>query len=694
MVASDQVLVTGKQLDTLCINTIRTLAIDAVQQANSGHPGAPMGLAPATYCLWQQFLRYDPADPTWLNRDRFVLSNGHASMLLYAMLHLAEVRQVDEDGKLTKELSVSMDDIKHFRQLGSRTPGHPESHITTGVEVTTGPLGQGVGNSVGMAIAGKWQAANFNQPGFEIFNFNIYAMCSDGDLMEGIGGEAASLAGHLKLSNLCWIYDHNSVTLDGPADWSFSEDVATRFVGYQWNVTRVSDANDLDMIARAFETFQKTTDRPTLIILDSHIGYGSPHKQDSNSSHGEPLGEDEVKLVKKFYGWPADAKFLVPDGVREHFRDTIGKRGRDLRVQWSQSFADYSNKFPELSERLRHMQHHELPAGWDKNIPSFPADAKGVATRESSGKVLNAFAQNIPWLIGGSADLATSNKTTLKFEGAGDFKAGNYAGRNLHFGVREHVMGASVNGMTLSSIRAYGATFFNFSDYMRPSMRLAALMQIPSIFVFTHDSIGLGEDGPTHQPIEQLASLRAMPNMIVLRPGDANEVVEAWRVILQLQESPATLVLSRQAMPTLDRSKYSPASGVAKGAYVLADAPGGKPDVILMGTGSELTLCVSAYEKLAAEGIHARVVSMPSWELFDKQDATYKDSVLPPSVTARVSVEMAATFGWERYTGTKGRNIGMHRFGASAPIKDLLKYFGFTVDHVVAEARAVLGRLS
>ncbi|MFL6445659.1 MAG: transketolase [Candidatus Sulfotelmatobacter sp.] len=692
MVASDQVLATGQQLDTLCINTIRTLAIDAVQQANSGHPGAPMGLAPAAYCLWQQFLRYDPADPTWLNRDRFVLSNGHASMLLYAMLHLAEVRQVDENGKLTKDLSVSMDDIKHFRQLGSRTPGHPESHITTGVEVTTGPLGQGVGNSVGMAIAGKWQAANFNQPGFDIFNFNVYAMCSDGDLMEGIGGEAASLAGHLKLSNLCWIYDHNSVTLDGPANWSFSEDVATRFVGYGWNVTRVSDANDLEMIARAFETFQKTTDRPTLIILDSHIGYGSPHKQDSNSSHGEPLGEDEVKLVKKFYGWPENAKFLVPDGVREHFRDTIGKRGRELRAQWSEAFGNYSKKFPELSERLSHMQHHELPAGWDKNIPTFPADPKGVATRESSGKVLNAFAQNIPWLIGGSADLATSNKTTLKFEGAGDFQAGNYAGRNLHFGVREHVMGASVNGMTLSSIRAYGATFFNFTDYMRPSMRLAALMQIPSIFVFTHDSIGLGEDGPTHQPIEQLASLRAMPNMIVLRPGDANEVVEAWRVILQLQESPATLVLSRQAMPTLDRSKYAPASGVAKGAYILADAPGGKPDVILIGTGSELGLCVSAHEKLTSDGIHARVVSMPSWELFDKQESTYKDSVLPPSVTARVSVEMGATFGWERYTGIKGRNIGIHRFGASAPIKDLLKYFGFTVDHVVAEAHAVLGR--
>jgi transketolase len=685
-------LVTGKQLDTLCINTIRTLAIDAVQQANSGHPGAPMGLAPAAYCLWQEFLRYDPADPTWLNRDRFILSNGHASMLLYAMLHLAEVRRVDENGKLTKDLSVSMDDIKHFRQLGSRTPGHPESHITTGVEVTTGPLGQGVGNSVGMAIAGKWQAANFNKPGFEIFNFNVYAMCSDGDLMEGIGGEAASLAGHLKLSNLCWIYDHNSVTLDGPANWSFSEDVATRFVGYEWNVTRVSDANDLEMIARAFETFQKTTDRPTLIILDSHIGYGSPHKQDSNSSHGEPLGEEEVRLVKKFYGWPEDAKFLVPDGVREHFRDTLGKRGRELHEQWSNTFTAYSQKFPDLSERLSHMQHHELPPDWDMNIPSFPADTKGLATRESGGKVLNAFAQNIPWLIGGSADLATSNKTNLKFEGAGDFEAGHYAGRNLHFGVREHVMGASVNGMTLSSIRAFGATFFNFSDYMRPSMRLAALMQIPSIFVFTHDSIGLGEDGPTHQPIEQLASLRAMPNMIVLRPGDANEVLEAWRVILQLQSSPATLVLSRQAMPTLDRSKYAPASGVAKGAYVLADAPGGKPDVILIGTGSELSLCVSGHEKLTAEGIHTRVVSMPSWELFEKQEGAYKDSVLPPGVAARVSVEMGATFGWERYTGTKGRNIGMHRFGASAPIKDLLKYFGFTVDNVVAEAHAVLGK--
>lgn len=692
MVASDQILVTGKQLDTLCINTIRTLAIDAVQQANSGHPGAPMGLAPVAYCLWQEFLRYDPADPTWLNRDRFVLSNGHASMLLYAILHLAEVRQVDEDGKLTNGLAVSMDDIKHFRQLGSRTPGHPESHVTTGVEVTTGPLGQGVGNSVGMAIASKWQAANFNRPGFEIFDFNVYAMCSDGDLMEGIGGEAASLAGHLKLSNLCWMYDNNRITLDGPSDWSFSEDVATRFIGYGWNVTRVADANDLEMIARAFETFHNTTDRPTLIIVDSHIGYGSPHKQDTNAAHGEPLGDDEVRLVKKFYGWPEDAKFLVPEGVRENFRDGVGRRGRDLRAQWSKLFGEYSKKYPELAERLSYMQHHELPAGWDKNFPVFPADAKGVATRESSGKVLNVLAQNIPWIIGGSADLATSNKTALKFEGAGDFQAGNYAGRNLHFGVREHVMGASVNGMTKSSIRAFGATFFNFSDYMRASMRLAAIMQIPSIFIFTHDSIGVGEDGPTHQPIEQLASLRAMPNMIVLRPGDANEVVEAWKVIAQLEESPVTLVLTRQALPTLDRSKYAPASGVAKGAYILADAPGGNPELILLGTGSEVSLCVDAYEKLKTEGIEARVVSMPSWELFDKQDAAYKNSVLPPEVTARVSVEMAATFGWERYTGSEGRNIGMHRFGASAPLKDLLKYFGFTVEKVVAEAHAVLGR--
>jgi transketolase len=689
MVASEQVLVTGQQLDTLCINTIRTLAIDAVQQANSGHPGAPMGLAPVAYCLWQRFLCYDPADPTWINRDRFVLSNGHASMLLYALLHLVEVRQADKRGQVTKELAVSMEEIKRFRQLGSRTPGHPESHLTSGVETTTGPLGQGVGNSVGMAIAGKWQAANFNRPGLEIFNYDVYALCSDGDVMEGVGGEAASLAGHLRLSNLCWIYDHNSITLDGPAEWSFSEDVATRFVGYGWNVTRVVEANDLEMLTRAFEVFRKTTDRPTLIIVDSHIGYGSPHKQDSSAAHGEPLGEEEVRLAKKFYGWPQDEKFLVPDEVRDNFRAGIGKRGRELHAQWSDVFAEYSKKYPELAERLHLMQQRELSAGWDKSLPTFPADAKGVATRESSGRVLNALAQNVPWLVGGSADLATSNKTTLKFEGAGEFHD-NPAGRNLHFGVREHVMGASVNGLTVSGIRAFGATFFNFSDYMRASIRLAALMEIPSIFVFTHDSIGVGEDGPTHQPIEQLASLRAMPNLIVLRPGDANEVVEAWKIIAQLKHSPAALVLTRQALPTLDRSKYAPASGVAKGAYVLADAPGGKPDVILLGTGSELSLCVDAYEKLKAEGVKARVVSMPSWEIFEQQDANYKSSVLPANVTARVSVEMASPLGWDRYVGPKGRKIGMHRFGASAPLKDLLKFFGFTVDNVVAEARVAM----
>ena len=690
MVASEQAVVTGKQLDTLSINTIRTLAIDAVQQANSGHPGAPMGLAPVAYCLWQEFLRYDPEDPKWMNRDRFVLSNGHASMLLYAMLHLAGVREVSKNGEVSKELAVPMEEIKRFRQLGSRTPGHPESHVTTGVETTTGPLGQGVGNSLGMAIGSEWLAANFNRPGFEVFNYNIYAMCSDGDLMEGIGGEAASLAGHLKLSNLCWMYDHNHITLDGPADWSFSEDVATRFIGYGWNVTRVADANDLEMLARAFETFQETTDRPTLIIVDSHIGYGSPHKHDTNAAHGEPLGEEEVRLTKKFYGWPEDAKFLVPEGVREHFKEGIGKRGHDLRGQWTKMFAEYSQQYPELADRLHRMQRQELPDEWDKNLPTFPADAKGVATRESSGKVLNVLAQNIPWIIGGSADLATSNKTTLKFEGAGDFQAGKYAGRNLHFGVREHVMGASVNGLAVSGIRAFGATFFNFSDYMRGSIRLAALMGAPSIFIFTHDSIGVGEDGPTHQPIEQLASLRAMPNLIVLRPGDGNEVVEAWKIIAKLRHEPVALVLTRQNLPTLDRTKYSAASGTAKGAYVLADAPGGKPDVILIGTGSEVSLCVDAYEKLKAEGIKARVVSMPSWEIFEDQDATYKESVLPSSITARVSVEMAATFGWERWVGLKGRMIGMHRFGASAPLKDLLKFFGFTVDAVVSEARKAI----
>jgi transketolase len=690
MVASEQTLVTGKQLDTLSINTIRTLAIDAVQQANSGHPGAPMGLAAVGYSLWQDFLRYDPQAPLWPNRDRFVLSAGHASMLLYALLHLTGVRAANSQGEVLKDPTVSLDEIKRFRQLGSRTPGHPESHITTGVETTTGPLGQGAGNSVGMAIASRWLGEHFNRPGFDLFNFNVYAICGDGDFMEGVASEAASLAGHLKLSNLCWIYDNNRVTLDGPADWSFSENVASRFLGYGWNITHVADANDLDALGRAYGSFIITKDRPTLIIVDSHIGYGSPHKQDTFEAHGEPLGEQEVRLVKKFYGWPEDAKFLVPEGVYEHFQEGIGKRGRDLRTQWDRNFADYRKQYPDLALRLDQMQHRELPGGWDKNLPTFPADAKGMATRESGGKVLNALAQNIPWLIGGSADLAKSNKVTLTVEGAGDFQSFSYGGRNLHFGVREHAMGAAVSGMVLSNLRAFGATFFNFTDYMRPSMRLAALMEIPALYVMTHDSIGVGEDGPTHEPIEQIASLRAMPNMLVLRPGDANEVVEVWKIAIQQTHRPATLVLTRQAMPTFDRTKYAPAAGVAKGAYVLADAPGGKPDVILMGTGSELSLCVDAYEKLKTEGINARVVSMPSWEIFAEQDAAYQQSVFPAAVTARVSVEMASTFGWERYVGLKGRSIGMHRFGASAPLKDLLKKFGFTVDAVVAEARAAI----
>ncbi len=679
-------------LDLLSINTIRTLAIDAVQQANSGHPGAPMGLAPVVYELWQKYLRYDPADPLWPNRDRFVLSAGHASMLLYATLHLAGVRAVNAKGQVTGELSVPMEEIKRFRQIDSRTPGHPESHLTTGVETTTGPLGQGAGNSVGMAIAGKWLAENFNRPGFDIFNFNVYAICGDGDLMEGVASEAASLAGHLKLSNLCWIYDNNRVTLDGPAEWSFSEDVMTRFKGYGWNVTQVTDANNLEMLAGGYDNFLKSKDQPTLIVVDSHIGYGSPHKQDSYEAHGEPLGEAEVKLVKKNYGWPEEAKFLVPDGVYDQFKNGIGKRGAEARAAWKAKFEEYKKQFPQQADQLNRMETHQLPDGWDKDLPSFPADPKGMATRESSGKTLNVLAKNIPWLIGGSADLAKSNKTNLTFEGAGDFYPNQFRGRNIHFGVREHAMGAIVNGMTLSKLRAFSATFFNFSDYMRPSMRLGALMEIPAIYIFTHDSIGVGEDGPTHQPIEQLASLRAMPNMLVLRPGDANEVVEAYKVIMKHTHGPSTLVLTRQAMPTFDRTKYAPATGVARGAYVLAEAPGGKPDVILMGSGSEVSLCVEAGEKLNAAGIRVRVVSMPSWELFEKQDAAYKESVLPSNVTARVSVEMASLFGWERYVGPKGKMIGMRSFGASAPLKDLLKKFGIQADRVVEAAREVLGK--
>jgi transketolase len=683
---------TQEHLDQLCINTIRTLSIDAVQQANSGHPGAPMGLAPVVYSLWQYFLKYDPASPHWPNRDRFVLSEGHASMLLYSILHLVGVKQVDKQGKVENELSISMEQIKRFRQLDSRTPGHPESHLAAGVETTTGPLGQGAGNSVGMAIAGKFLATHFNRPNFELFNFRVWAMCGDGDIMEGVAAEAASLSGHLQLGNLCWIYDNNRVTLDGPASWSLSDDAMTRFVGYGWHVTRVADANDLLQLSRAYKDCLAHGDKPTLIVVDSHIGYGSPHKQDSYEAHGEPLGEAEVKLVKKNYGWPEDAKFLVPDGVYAHFQQGIGTRGAQDRAQWEALFADYAKKYPDLAEQLNTMQKRELPDGWDKNLPSFPADPKGMATRESSGKTLNVLAQHIPWMMGGSADLAKSNKTNLTFEGAGEFFPVNFEGRNVHYGVREHGMGAATNGMTLSGLRAYCATFFNFSDYMRASMRLAALMEIPVLFIFTHDSIGLGEDGPTHQPIEQLAGFRAMPNMWVFRPGDANEVVEAYKSALQREDGPSSLVLTRQAIPTLDRTKYAPASGAAKGGYVVADADGGKPEVILLATGSELQWAVGAYEKLKSEGIKARVVSMPCWELFDQQDASYKESVLPSSVTARVSVEMAATLGWERYIGMKGKAVGMHTFGASAPIKDLLKRFGFDTEHVVAAAKELLGK--
>ena len=692
MAVSDQPVLTAKQLETLSINTIRTLSIDAVEKANSGHPGAPMAFAPVAYVLWQQFLRYDPANPVWPNRDRFVLSNGHASMLLYSMLYLSGVRAVDSQYKVQQKPAVSLADIKSFRQLDSKTPGHPEYRITSGIETTTGPLGQGVGNSVGMAIAGEWLRARYNRPSFDVFDYNIYAFCSDGDMMEGVGSEAASLAGQLRLPNLCWIYDSNQITLDGPAAWSFNEDVPMRFRAYGWNVLEVADANDLEALAKALNGFLATKDRPTLVVVNSHIGYGAPHKQDTNAAHGEPLGEDEVRLAKSFYGWPEDAHFLVPEGVLEHFQDGIGRRGRELSSKWNDLFGKYGKQFSDVADQINRMERRDLPDGWDKNLPSFPADAKGVASRESSGKVLNVLAQNIPWLVGGSADLATSNRTTLKSENDGDFEAGSYGGRNFHFGVREHVMGAALSGMVLSKLRAFGGTFFNFTDYMRPSMRLAAIMEIPVIYVLTHDSIGLGEDGPTHQPIEQLASLRAMPNMIVMRPGDANEVVEAWKVIMPMKHNPVALVLSRQALPTIDRSKYAAASGVAKGGYILADAPGGKPELILMGTGSELSLCVAAYEKLTAEGIRARVVSMPSTDIFDTQDDAYKKSVLPPAVKARVSVEAGSVFGWERYVGTEGAIIGMTTFGASAPLKDVMRKFGFTTDHVIAAAKEVLAR--
>jgi transketolase len=670
------VTVTNSQLDQLCVNTIRTLSMDAVQQANSGHPGTPMAMAPVAYCLWQRILRFDPDDPIWPNRDRFILSMGHASMLLYSMLHLAGVKAVNPKYDRLGELSVQLDDIKRFRQLDSKCAGHPEYRWTSGIETTTG-----------MAMAAQWQAQYFNRPGFEMFDYDVYALCGDGCMMEGVSSEAASLAAHLKLSNLCWIYDNNKITIEGHTEWAFSEDVATRFIGYGWNVTRVGDANDLEMLERAFTTFKREPDRPTLIIVDSHIAYGSPNKQDTHAAHGEPLGDEEIRLTKRNYGWPEDAKFLVPAGVREHFQQGMGKRGHDARAAWMTKFEEYKRQFPQLADHLYRMQHRQLPDGWDKDLPVFPPDAKGIAGRDASSKILNVLAKNVPWLLGGSADLAPSTKTRLTFEGAGDFTATNRGGRNLHFGIREHAMGSILNGLSLSKVRPYGSGFLIFSDYARGAIRMGALMEIPVIHIFTHDSIGVGEDGPTHQPIEHLASLRAIPNLIDFRPADANEVAEVWRVIMQLQHEPVALILTRQALPTIDRTKYAAASGVAKGAYVLADTPGGKPDVLLMANGSEVSLCLEASEKLQAEGIKARVVSMPSWQLFEHQPQDYRDNVIPPTVTARVCVEQASTFGWARYAGLTGEVIAMKTFGASAPLKELQKKYGFTTDNVVAAAK-------
>ncbi|MFY9989932.1 MAG: transketolase [Rhodoplanes sp.] len=675
------------RLDELAINTIRTLTIDAVQKANSGHPGTPMGLAPVVYTLWQRFLRFDPEDPIWPNRDRFVLSNGHASMLLYAVLFLAGVKAVDAKYERIGEPAVSLDDIKRFRELGSKCPGHPEYHLTSGVEATTGPLGQGVGMSVGMAIAGRWLARHFNRPGFTLFDYDVYAVCGDGCMMEGVSSETASLAGHLELGNLCWIYDSNRVTIEGHTSLAFSDDVAARFLAYGWNVRRVGDANDAERLAQAIETFKRTNDVPTLIIVESHIGFGAPHKHDTSAVHGEPLGEPEIRLTKRSYGWPEDAKFLVPDGVIERFRDGVGKRGAKCRVDWEALLKAYKAKYPDLADQIERMQKRELPDGWDKDLKGFAADPKGISSRDASGLVLNMIAPRYPWLIGGSADLAPSTKTRLTFSAAGELEAETPQGRNMHFGIREQAMGAVLNGLALSKIRAFGSTFLTFSDYMKPPIRLSALMEVPVIYVFSHDSIGLGEDGPTHQPVEQLIALRSIPGLITIRPADANEVLEAWRTIILLKHQPACLVVSRQALPTFDRTRYASAAGVSRGAYILADATDAKPAVILIGTGSEVSLCLAAHEELKQEGVPSRVVSMPSWELFEQQDRAYREHVLPPDVTARVSVEMGSVIGWDRYVGTSGAKIGMHTFGSSAPLKDVLKKFGFTPDKVLAAAK-------
>ena len=676
----------SRDIERLAINTIRTLSMDAVQAANSGHPGTPMALAPVTYTLWQRFLRFDPSDPIWPNRDRFVLSIGHASMLLYSMLHLTGVKAVNSKYERLGNPSVELDDLRNFRQLESRCPGHPEYRWTSGVETTTGPLGQGVATSAGMAIAARMMAAHFNRPDFKMFDYDVYALCGDGCMMEGVSAEAASLAGHLRLGNLCWIYDNNKITIEGHTNWAFTEDVATRFIAYGWNVTRVGDANDVEMLERAFRTFKSTRDRPTLIIVDSHIAYGSPNKQDTSAAHGAPLGEEEIRLTKRNYGWPEDETFRVPPEVITHFANGIGRRGHALREEWIEQYDRYRERYRDLADQLYRMQHRQLPDGWDRDLPTFPADPTGLAGRAASALVLNAVAKGVPWLVGGAADLTPSTKTRL--EDGGDFTS-DTVGRNLHFGIREHAMGAILNGLSLSKLRPYGAGFLIFSDYARPAIRLSALMEIPTIHIFTHDSIGVAEDGPTHQPVEQLASLRAIPGLVTLRPADANEVTEAWRVIMQLRHEPAVLVLSRQNLPTVDRSRYAPASGLASGAYVLADADR-RPDVLLIGTGSEVALCIDAQETLRADGIEARVISMPSWELFDRQSQEYRDQVLPPDVTARISVEKASTLGWDRYVGSKGKSIGMTTFGASAPLAELQKKFGFTAEHVVTTARELV----
>jgi transketolase len=660
--------------------------MDAVQQANSGIPGTPMAMAPVVYALWQDYLRFDPGDPIWPNRDRFILSAGHASTLLYALLHLAGVKAVNRKYETLGQLAVPLEDLKKFRQLESKCPGHPEYRWTSGVETTSGPLGQGVATSVGIALAGKWLAERYNRPNFTLFDYNVYALAGDGCMMEGISGEAASLAGHLKLSNLCWIYDNNHITIEGNTSLAFSEDVAGRFLAYGWDVQRVSNANDLDLLREAFDHFKKTTDQPTLIIVDSHIGYGAPTKQDTSAAHGEPLGEEEIRATKKRYGWPEDAKFMVPPEVLEDFKAKFGQRGEKLRGAWMSLFAAYQKEHPELAAETLAIQHREPPQGWDSEIPTFPPDAKGIAGRDSSGKVLNAIAKKHPWLVGGSADLSPSTKTRLTFPDAGEISRDSFGGRNIHFGVREHAMGAILNGLALAKLRAFGSGFIIFSDYGRGALRLSAIMEIPVIYIFTYDSIGVGEDGPTHQPVEQLASLRAIPGVVDIRPCDANEVAEAWRVIMEMKHEPVVLILSRQALPTLDRSKFAPASGLRRGAYVLSEVTNGKPDVLLIGTGSEVSLCMGAQEALKKQGVEARVISMPSWKLFEDQDESYRESVLPSHIRARVSVELAARFGWERYVGIDGARVGMRTFGESAPLQKLVKKFGFTVDAVVAAA--------